>query len=209
MARLPVPGGDAGDWGTILNDFLGVEHNSDGTLKPSGSLASKADDTAVVHNTGAETIAGTKTFSAPPVVPTPTNSTHATTKQYVDDAIAAVVGVGTFRHSQTWTVGGYVNVPIGDVDYINPIFVSVISGQTLKLVAARHRINSGTNATIKLQKNGSDVTGFTGLSVTTTSTTTDPADVTLADGDMLQLVVTAISGAPQNMSFTLYFETAV
>jgi hypothetical protein len=30
--RLPVPGGDDGDWGTILNDFLDVAHNSDGTL---------------------------------------------------------------------------------------------------------------------------------------------------------------------------------
>jgi hypothetical protein len=43
MARLPTPGGDAGTWGSILNDFLTVEHNSDGTLKSSGSLASKAD----------------------------------------------------------------------------------------------------------------------------------------------------------------------
>jgi hypothetical protein len=33
MSRLPTPGGDAGDWGTILNDYLSVEHNADGTLK--------------------------------------------------------------------------------------------------------------------------------------------------------------------------------
>lgn len=33
MSRLPTPGGDAGDWGGILNDYLEVEHNSDGTLK--------------------------------------------------------------------------------------------------------------------------------------------------------------------------------
>jgi acyl-CoA thioesterase I len=33
MARLPVPGSDNGQWGQILNDFLGVEHNSDGILK--------------------------------------------------------------------------------------------------------------------------------------------------------------------------------
>lgn len=34
MARLPQPGGDAGSWGTILNTFLDVAHNSDGTLNP-------------------------------------------------------------------------------------------------------------------------------------------------------------------------------
>ncbi|HSX42847.1 MAG TPA: hypothetical protein VLF59_02055 [Candidatus Saccharimonadales bacterium] len=33
MARLPNPGSDDGTWGTILNAFLAVEHNTDGTLK--------------------------------------------------------------------------------------------------------------------------------------------------------------------------------
>lgn len=33
MARLPQPGGDAGTWGQILNDFLVQTLNTDGTLK--------------------------------------------------------------------------------------------------------------------------------------------------------------------------------
>jgi lysophospholipase L1-like esterase len=33
MARLPQPGGDSGDWGNILNDYLAQAHNPDGTLK--------------------------------------------------------------------------------------------------------------------------------------------------------------------------------
>jgi hypothetical protein len=33
MTRLPTPGGDDGKWGGILNEFLGVVHNSDGSLK--------------------------------------------------------------------------------------------------------------------------------------------------------------------------------
>jgi hypothetical protein len=40
----------------------------------------KANDNSVVHLTGNETIAGTKTFSASPVVPAPTSSTHAVPK---------------------------------------------------------------------------------------------------------------------------------
>jgi hypothetical protein len=35
MSRLPVSGGDDGTWGDILNDFLGVSLNSDGSLKSS------------------------------------------------------------------------------------------------------------------------------------------------------------------------------
>lgn len=33
MARLPSVGGDAGNWGNILNDFLNVSHREDGSLK--------------------------------------------------------------------------------------------------------------------------------------------------------------------------------
>lgn len=35
MARLPAPGSDKGQWGTILNDFLAVAHTTTGSLKPS------------------------------------------------------------------------------------------------------------------------------------------------------------------------------
>ena len=34
MSRLPTPGGDSGNWGQILNDYLSQAHKSDGTLKP-------------------------------------------------------------------------------------------------------------------------------------------------------------------------------
>lgn len=31
MARLPTPGGDDGNWGTILNEYLEAEHKADGS----------------------------------------------------------------------------------------------------------------------------------------------------------------------------------
>jgi hypothetical protein len=89
MARLPKPGSDAGTWGTVLNDFLSVEHNPDGTLNRSGTISIKADTTSVVHNSGDETVAGTKTFSAAPIVPTPTQGTHAANKTYVDSQVSS------------------------------------------------------------------------------------------------------------------------
>ncbi len=33
MARLPIPGSDDNTWGDILNEFLSIEHNPDGSLK--------------------------------------------------------------------------------------------------------------------------------------------------------------------------------
>ena len=203
MTRLPTPGGDAGQWGQLLNDFLDVEHNADGTLKvrtdgtfyskPTGGipssdlssavqttlsnvgnatkiqgtnvdgstpsdgealvysltagpwvpntitsggavpdattsskgivqlagdlavtassptvpgLTSKATDSAVVHNTGAETVAGVKTFSSSPVVPTPTNTTDAANKSYVDTAASGVLPSQTGNSGKYLTTNG-------------------------------------------------------------------------------------------------------
>lgn len=76
MARLPIPGQDAGSWGNILNEFLSVELNTDGTLKSGGSL-------------GAYAPLNNPTFTGAVSVPTPINASNATTKQYVDTQIAA------------------------------------------------------------------------------------------------------------------------
>ncbi len=54
MVRLPQPGGDAGNWGTILNEYLGQVHNSDGTLKPGVVTAQHLAPDAV----GSSAIAG-------------------------------------------------------------------------------------------------------------------------------------------------------
>lgn len=48
------------------------------------ALAAKANDADVVHKSGSETIAGTKTFSAAPLVPAPAAAQEAANKAYVD-----------------------------------------------------------------------------------------------------------------------------
>jgi hypothetical protein len=47
MARLPQPGGDNGDWGDILNDYLDQAHNNDGTLKDDSVGSSQLQDNSV------------------------------------------------------------------------------------------------------------------------------------------------------------------
>jgi hypothetical protein len=52
----------------------------------------KAADTAVVKLTGNQTVAGIKTLSSSPIVPTPTTDMQASTKKYVDDTAVALTG---------------------------------------------------------------------------------------------------------------------
>jgi hypothetical protein len=51
MARLPKTGGDEGQWGDILNAFLEVEHNTDGTLKKAGDIATAKSNAATALST--------------------------------------------------------------------------------------------------------------------------------------------------------------
>lgn len=62
--------------GTYSADELDVT-----VVKQNGSVV--ANDGAVVHKTGDETIAGVKTFTSSPIVPTPTSDTQAVNKLYV------------------------------------------------------------------------------------------------------------------------------
>jgi hypothetical protein len=43
VARLPMQGSDVGNWGQVLNEFLYIEHNTDGTLKLAETILGKYD----------------------------------------------------------------------------------------------------------------------------------------------------------------------
>ena len=132
-----------------------------------------------------------------------TSGAPSSTNKYVtaNDAL-----LKPYRIGHTYTISGEIKVPVGDTDFINPFFVSVATGQTAKVVKVRYVINAGTSVTCKIQKNGADLTGFTSIAVTTTIGETDPSDQTLADNDKLALVVTAVSGTPKNLAFTIFIE---
>lgn len=112
----------------------------------------------------------------------------------------------TYRIPHTVAVQGEIKVPSGGTDYLPGFFVDLPSGQSATLSAARYKIYSGTSATVKIQVNGSDATGFTSISVGTTAALTEPAAVTVSDGDYITLVVTAVSGTPTHLSFTMFLD---
>lgn len=116
--------------------------------------------------------------------------------------------------SHTWAIAGDIAVASGDTDYIIPMtirdrYTSSGYNTTVKIVAVIASIRSGTNATWKLQKNGSDLSGYgtsgSPLTCTTTPATTESTQ-TLADKDELAPVIVAVSSSPKNMSITAFLE---
>lgn len=83
-----------------------------------------------------------------------------------------------------------------------PFWVEKASSDVqVQLVRARYKIASGTSATCTIKRNGSNATGFTGLSAAPTMAVTEPTAITVAEGDELLPEVTAVSGSPVGLTF--------
>jgi hypothetical protein len=95
------------------------------------AVASKANDTAVVHLAGSETISGAKQFAVSPKVPTPANATDVANKAYVDSA-AGSGGSGSFVSKTGDTMTGPLTLP-GD-----PV--------TANQASTRHYVDTATEA---------------------------------------------------------------
>lgn len=75
MTRLPTPGSDRNSWGAILNDFLTIEHNPDGTLKTTGTLAAKLD----ASHGGREKVSQLPAAGVSPVIDLAAGNVHVIT----------------------------------------------------------------------------------------------------------------------------------
>lgn len=96
MSRLPKVGGDDGNWGSILNDYLSQSLEADGKLKPQAlEDAGVARDNNVLHRSGNETVDGIKTFTNSPQVPLPVTDEEVANKQYVDESTQGGVSDAT------------------------------------------------------------------------------------------------------------------
>ena len=104
MSRLPIPGSDNGVWGDVLNDFLTVEHNADGTLKKA-ALITGAEQTANKGN--ANGYASLNGSTKVPITQVPTGSTSTT------------VSLGNHTHAIT-ALTGYNNFyPLAEYGYFS------------------------------------------------------------------------------------------
>ncbi len=148
MARLPISGSDNGTWGTILNDYLSMSHNSDGTLKTSAvTAAGAADDTTVVHK-------GDLVFNVKDYGATGDGSTNDTTS--IQNAINAAQTAG----------GGVVYFPSGTY-MVAPTSspALTISNNGIRLVGANRRTavlkKSADGILLSMSGPSADLSGLT------------------------------------------------
>ncbi len=85
-------------------------------------LATKANDSAVVHLSGVETISGTKTFASAPSVPEPTSTGQVANKGYVDQSVSNV-GAGNYLPTVGGTMTGPITLPGNPATMVAPATV--------------------------------------------------------------------------------------
>ena len=106
--RLPNPGEDNGTWGDTLNNFLEVEHNTDGTLKTTGTLATVLQpvrfsaSVAALGNTGTDKAYVGRSLS----------SAHLRVGS-APSGSSLVVNVQYSTNGTTWTTATTLTVPSG------------------------------------------------------------------------------------------------
>lgn len=105
------------------------------------------------------------------------------------------------------SLGGLVLLPsnnTNDIGVAPGFFIDPAPNETVYLYRVRYKIHSGTSATFKIQRNGVDVTGWTGLAAgTAAAVNTLASPVACAAGDYIQLIVTALSGSPYSLAATI------
>lgn len=92
MSRLPIPGSDDGVWGTILNDFLSISLNSDGSLQT--DAVKQAGGVTKVNGKSPSGGTGAVTLNADDVGAVPTSDVGSA------NGVASLDGTGKVPSSQ-------------------------------------------------------------------------------------------------------------
>lgn len=131
MARLPVPGSDSNTWGTVLNDFLSVSLETDGTLKAAEVAAAGAE---LSSNKGQANGYAPLVASKVPIANLPVGTTSTTVAAGNDSRITGALQSGA-------TAGGDLSGT-----YPNPT-VAKVNGITVTGTPANGDILTASSAT--------------------------------------------------------------
>lgn len=170
-------------------------------------LAAKANDSAVVHLAGSETITGAKTLTTPIA-----KGASTTDVLRLQDASAASVGGFDkdgygFVEKATFLLGVGQDLATGT----NLTTVGAIASANGKLVKCKVKAavnGAGGGFTFDLKKNGTSVLSApiaVAASITTVSGSTSFTSTAVSEGDVFTVDVTAVGSGVQYVNITLYY----
>jgi hypothetical protein len=169
------------------------------------ALAAKANDNAVVHLAGGETVTGTKSFSTPPNVPTPVGTGDVTNKAYVDAAITTV-GAGNYLPTAGGAMTGALTLsgsPTAPLQAAPKQYVDLSAASKANLVSGlvpTSELGSGTASALNCLL-GSGAWGSCGSSANATEIQSIPVGSTSpANGQVLTYSSTSGQYAPSTPS---------
>lgn len=139
MARLPTVGGDSGNWGSILNDFLNQVHSNDGSLKDGVIARAKLDSLVQASLTAADNAIPASQKGVPSGVATLDGSSKLNTSQLP----SGLVDENQLADYQKKDIPGIQSV-FGGISLQDLLTDTVISGPTLGTRSTGH--STGTMA---------------------------------------------------------------
>lgn len=154
MARLPIPGSDDGTWGTILNSFLDVSHNQDGSLIPSAVASAGAEQTANKGKAG-----GYAALDASANVPRSqlSNAPVQSVNSQTGNVTLAATDVGAVPSTDVGQVSGVASLDssglIPSTEFGNPLTASLTDkgGQVFNVMAYGAKGDGVTDDTAAIQ----------------------------------------------------------
>lgn len=174
--------------GISAGNFTGLTrglafYGTDGSEVPGNRYTHQAGSTVIVSNThyvykllmdldSAQTVTAVKTFSASPIVPTPTADTEVANKKFVSDSMTGLVGNATTTTAGTVKMSSAPAVPASPV-VLNNEEVSATSGANKVVKAdATGKIHSGfviggTSSGLEADTNGTKVKAGVGVVLNT------------------------------------------
>ena len=159
MARLPQPGGDSGNWGDILNDYLSQALKADGQLKDNAVTANVLAPNSVTNAALADDSANASIIADSSVALAKLSSTVQTSLSKADSALqsAPVTKVNDMTGDVILTKS---DIGLGSVDNVSdgdkPISVA-----TQTALDAKVSVVTGTNIVYARGSGGTDISvGF-------------------------------------------------
>lgn len=195
MARLPQPGGDNGNWGDILNDYLSQSHETDGTLRPDSVSSTQIADNSI-----------TETLLAP-AVQTKLNQTAPTWSTLAGKPV--VVAAGNDQTAARAAVGAFATSDVIDEDTMISNSVAKVPTQQSVKAYVDTQINGVVNREIVLARGyapqvfSNDTQFLVGADIYVDATN-GPVDLTLDLG----LIVFGAGTPGESVEFELFIRDA-